>query len=178
MAKKLNKTRSAFFWGVTRITLGFVFLWAFIDKMFGLGFATCRATDGVVTTMCEKAWIEGGSPTAGFLKFGTKGSPLEGMFQSMAGNALWDWLFMLGLLGIGVSLILGIATRIATYSGVALMAFMYAAVFQPANNPIIDDHVVYALVLLGLGSSNETQALSMRAWWEKQDIVRRYPILK
>ncbi len=27
-------------WGVTRIAIGFVFFWAFVDKLFGLGFAT------------------------------------------------------------------------------------------------------------------------------------------
>ena len=43
---------------LTRILLGFVFLWAFLDKTFGLGYATEPA----------KAWINGGSPTTGFLK--------------------------------------------------------------------------------------------------------------
>src|SRR5687767_233968 len=42
---------------VTRIATGFVFLWAFLDKTFGFGFGTPAA----------KAWINGGSPTKGFL---------------------------------------------------------------------------------------------------------------
>ena len=29
--------------GVVRILLGFTFLWAFVDKTFGLGFATTKA---------------------------------------------------------------------------------------------------------------------------------------
>jgi len=37
---------------VLRITTGFVFLWAFLDKTFGFGYATPSA----------KAWIHGGSP--------------------------------------------------------------------------------------------------------------------
>src|SRR5688572_9064984 len=36
-----------------RLALGWVFLWAFLDKAFGLGFATSAA----------RAWIDGGSPT-------------------------------------------------------------------------------------------------------------------
>lgn len=40
-----------------RITTGFVFLRAFFDKLFGLGYATKSAN----------AWINGGSPTEGFL---------------------------------------------------------------------------------------------------------------
>ena len=34
-----------------RLVLGFTFMWAFIDKLFGLGYATPAA----------KAWISGGS---------------------------------------------------------------------------------------------------------------------
>jgi thiosulfate dehydrogenase [quinone] large subunit len=43
--------------GVLRIVMGLTFLWAFVDKMFGLGYATSPA----------QAWIHGGSPTKGFL---------------------------------------------------------------------------------------------------------------
>ncbi len=50
-------------WAVLRLGMGWTFSWAFIDKVFGLGFATKAAG----------AWLNGGSPTFGFLKFGTKG---------------------------------------------------------------------------------------------------------
>jgi hypothetical protein len=52
----------------------------------------------------------------GFLKFATKG-PFAGVFQAMAGNPLVDWLFMLGLLGIGLGLMLGIFMKISTFFG-------------------------------------------------------------
>ena len=42
---------------VLRIATGFVFLWAFLDKTFGWGYATTS----------EHSWINGGSPTKGFL---------------------------------------------------------------------------------------------------------------
>ncbi|HEU5470880.1 MAG TPA: hypothetical protein VFV67_09530, partial [Actinophytocola sp.] len=42
---------------LTRVGLGFIFAWAFLDKMFGLGYATPE----------QGAWINGGSPTKGFL---------------------------------------------------------------------------------------------------------------
>ena len=74
-------------WGLLRIMLGWIFLWPFLDKLFGWGFAT-EAGQG---------WLQGGSPTAGFLQFGTKG-PLAEYFQSLAGQAWVDWLFMAGLL--------------------------------------------------------------------------------
>ncbi|MFC4062642.1 hypothetical protein ACFOWE_30465, partial [Planomonospora corallina] len=37
------RTPAAYAFGVARIALGWVFLWAFLDKMFGLGFATPAA---------------------------------------------------------------------------------------------------------------------------------------
>ncbi|KAB8181519.1 hypothetical protein FH608_051010 [Nonomuraea phyllanthi] len=79
-------------WAVARISIGWIFLWAFLDKTFGWGFATPAA----------KAWINGGSPTTGFLK-GTGEHALGGFFGSLAGQAWVDWLFMAGLLGIGLT---------------------------------------------------------------------------
>ncbi|MFD7659099.1 hypothetical protein ACFV4N_34405, partial [Actinosynnema sp. NPDC059797] len=42
---------------VLRVATGLVFLWAFLDKAFGFGYATKAAN----------AWVDGGSPTRGFL---------------------------------------------------------------------------------------------------------------
>lgn len=120
-----------------RMGLGFIFLWAFVDKTIGLGFATTS----------EKAWINGGSPTYGFLTHGTHG-PFALFFQSLAGNALVDWLFMLGLLGVGLTLLLNYFTRIGAYVGIIMLALMYLAALPPENNPLIDDHLVYIVVLL------------------------------
>ena len=62
-------------WTILRLLLGWSFLWAFLDKMFGLGFATCRASDSSsIDYACDAAMIQGGSPTYGFLTFATEGS--------------------------------------------------------------------------------------------------------
>ncbi len=122
-----------------RISMGFVFLWAFFDKAFGLGFATTA----------ENAWINGGSPTNGFLSFAAKG-PFAELFHSLAGVAVVDWLFMLGLLGVGVALIFNRYIKWAALAGSAMLLLMYLAVLPPENNPIIDDHIVYILVLAAL----------------------------
>lgn len=128
---------------VLRISMGFVFLWAFLDKTFGLGFATT----------VEKAWINGGSPTTGFLSFATKG-PFAELFQSLAGIAIVDWLFMLGLLGVGVALIFNRYIKWAAIAGSAMLLLMYLAVLPPENNPIIDDHLIYILVFAVLAIRN------------------------
>ncbi len=119
-----------------RVALGFVFLWAFVDKVFGLGFATTA----------DKAWINGGSPTTGFLSFGVKG-PLADIFHSLAGVAVVDWLFMAGLLFVGLALMLNKYVKWACIAGSLMLFFMYLALLWPANNPIIDDHIIYIIAL-------------------------------
>lgn len=119
-----------------RLIMGFIFLWAFLDKTFGLGFATAP----------EKSWINGGSPTSGFLSFGTKG-PFAEIFQSLAGVALVDWMFMLGLLFVGLTLVFNKYVKWGCMAGVVMMILMWLATLFPENNPIIDEHIVYAFVL-------------------------------
>src|SRR5215204_4280278 len=97
---------AARFLAVFRVVLGFEFLWAFLDKTFGLGYATPSA----------RAWMNGGSPTKGFLSNVAVG-PFESTFHAWAGAPWADWLFMAGLLGIGVALILGVGLRTAAVSG-------------------------------------------------------------
>ena len=70
----------------------------------------------------------------------------------MAGAAWADWLFMIGLLAIGVALMLGIGMRIAAASGALLLGFMWMASLPLDNNPFMDDHLVYAMVLIGLAA--------------------------
>jgi thiosulfate dehydrogenase [quinone] large subunit len=69
-----------------------------------------------------------------------------------------DWLFMIGLLGIGLALILGVAIRPAAFSGALLLLLMWAAVWEPAKlaggqptgstNPIVDEHIVEIFALM------------------------------
>ena len=130
-------------WVALRITLGLILLWAFVDKLFGLGFATAS----------DKSWLMGTSPTAGFLGFATKG-PLAPLYHAMAGSLVVDWLFMLGLLLIGLSLVVGVGVRIAGYSGALLMFLMWTAVLPPEHHPFLDEHIVYGIILLTLAMSN------------------------
>ncbi len=91
MPRKKKETLNADkVWGIARIGLGFTLFYAFLEKLFGLGFTTCRdqATDAI-NIMCDSGWLAGGSPTTGFLNFGTSG-PFAELFQNMAGNPLID----------------------------------------------------------------------------------------
>jgi len=129
------KTEKFFFLSL-RIALALIFLWAFADKTFGLGFATPGAS----------SWLNGGSPTYGYLVNATNG-PFASFFTSLAGLAWVDWMFMAGLLGVGLSLLLNRYVLWGSIAGSLMLFLMYLATFQPVNNPLIDDHIVYILVL-------------------------------
>lgn len=143
-----------------RLSLGWVFLWAFLDKAFGLGHETAG----------KDAWVNGGSPTAGFLGFATKG-PFSDVYHQIAGQAWADWLFMLGLLGIGAALMLGVAMRAATAAGVLLLVLMWTAVLPPANNLFMDDHLVYAMVLVLIAALGAGRTFGLGKAWESMSIV-------
>lgn len=150
-----------------RISLGFIFLWAFLDKLFGLGFATTA----------EKSWLAGGSPTSGFLGNAVTG-PFAEIFHKLSGLVVVDWLFMIGLLLIGVALILGIGMKIATYTGSLLLFMMWLALLFPANNPVIDEHIIYILALFVLKSIEAGKSFGFGKAWSKLTIVKKFPILE
>jgi thiosulfate dehydrogenase [quinone] large subunit len=149
-----------------RIALGWVFLWAFLDKVFGLGIATTSA----------KAWINGGSPTKGFLS-SAKG-PFAGFYHSIAGTGPVNVLFMAALLAVGVALILGVGMRLAAAGGALLTVLMWTAVLPPASNPFMDDHLIYAAVLIVLALLGAGNTLGLGRVWAATPLVRRASWLK
>jgi thiosulfate dehydrogenase (quinone) large subunit len=152
-------------WAVTRLALGWIFLWAFLDKLFGLGHETPSA----------QSWLNGGNPTKGFLS-GSTGA-FSGIYHDIAGGWLVNWLFMLGLLFVGVTLMLGIAMRLGAAAGALMSVLMWSAVLPPANNPFMDDHLVYALVLAGLALAHAGDTLGLGRWWSQTAPVQRLPWL-
>ena len=171
---RMITARAARFLAVFRVVLGFEFLWAFLDKTFGLGYATPAA----------RAWINGGSPTKGFLSRVAVG-PLEGTFHAIAGAAWADWLFMAGLLGIGIALILGIGLRAAAVSGTVMMVLMWAAEWPLAKftsageptmstNPIVDYHIIFALALIALALTYAGHTWGLGKLWARLPFVQRH----
>jgi len=158
---------------LVRIALGLIFAWAFVDKVFGLGYATPSAG----------AWIDGGSPTKGFLG-GIKHGPFQSMFNSWAGDGWANWLFMLGLAGISVALLAGIGLRLAAVTGSLLLLLMWAAEWPfdrhtatgeltRSTNPVLDDHLIYALILITLAMLSAGTVWGLGKRWANLDFVRR-----
>jgi thiosulfate dehydrogenase [quinone] large subunit len=150
-----------------RIALGWIFLWAFLDKTFGLGHDTTNA----------KSWLNGGSPTKGFLGSAAKG-PFASFYHSIAGAGAVDVLFMVALLGIGAALILGIGMRLAGIAGAVLTVMMWTVVLPPDSNPFMDDHLIYAAVLLVLALLSAGDTLGLGRVWSATALVKRAAWLK
>ncbi|MEQ0557999.1 hypothetical protein ABJI51_02865 [Amycolatopsis sp. NEAU-NG30] len=150
---------------VLRIATGFVFLWAFLDKLFGFGYATPE----------KGAWINGGSPTKGFLS-GVHVGPFEPMFHAWAGTWWADSLFMLGLAAVGIAVIAGVGLRLSAAAGGLMMLLMWAAEWPFAlststgeathsTNPIVDYHIIYALVLIVLAAASAGHTWGLGRRW-------------
>ncbi|WP_327002085.1 DoxX family membrane protein [Dactylosporangium sp. NBC_01737] len=150
-----------------RIALGWVFLWAFLDKLFGLGHETAE----------KAAWINGGSPTNGFLGRAVAG-PFKDFYNGIAGAGWADWMFMLGLLGIGVALILGIGMRVAAAAAALLLVLMWTAVLPPENNPFMDDHLIYAGTIVGLALTQAGDTFGLGKRWAQTALVKKAPWLR
>lgn len=176
--KKHVVDTSLYAWALLRIALGYIFLWAFLDKLFGFGFATCKdKLTGAVDIGCNQSWIHGGSPTAGFLGHATSG-PFADFYHKLAGHAWVDWLFMLGLLVIGLGLVFGLYVRFAAFAGIALLLLMWSALLWPVNSPGVDEHIIYAIALFGVALIDENQVWGMRKWWHKTSLAKSLPFLR
>ena len=165
-----------------RICFGLTFLWAFFDKLLALGFATGTMTDpktGVtsVDRFGDAAWINGGSPTFGFLKFGADG-PFKGLYNSIAGAGWADFLFMMGLLGIGLALTFGFGMRLAGIFGAVLYLLMWTVALPPANNPVLDDHILGAISVLVLAHTLAGDIWGVGKAWARKSFVVKNPILR
>jgi thiosulfate dehydrogenase [quinone] large subunit len=160
-----------------RIAFGLTFLWAFVDKVFALGFHTGYDQTGTLDRFGDAAWINGGSPTEGFLKFGADG-PFKSFYNSIGGTAWADMLFMLGLLGIGLALTLGIGMRFAAVAGATMYVLMWTVVMPPENNPLIDDHILGALSVVALTLLNAGNTWGLGHWWSSTSLAKEYPVLR
>ena len=160
-----------------RIAFGLKFVWAFLDKTFALGFHTGYDQAGNLDRFGDAAWINGGSPTEGFLAFGADG-PFESFYHSIAGDAWADWLFMIGLLGIGVALTLGIGMRIAAAAGALLYLLMWTVVLPPENNPVLDDHILGAISLVVLALTHAGDTWGLGRPWSRTQLAQDYPVLR
>ncbi|GGN87003.1 MULTISPECIES: DoxX family membrane protein [Haloarcula] len=117
---------------------------------------------------------------AGFLANAIpEGNPFTGMFVAMAGNPAIDWLNMLGLTLAGLALLLGAFVRFAAFWGAVMMLFYWLASLQGgllaglpvAHGWVVDDHIVYAVLLFGLGAFGAGRILGLDSYLEDMSLI-------
>jgi thiosulfate dehydrogenase [quinone] large subunit len=114
------------------------------------------------------------------------GNPLGGMWTAMAGSPLIDQLVMWGLTLTGLGLILGALVRWSAFWGAVMMLFFWAAALEGgilqglplAHGWVVDDHIVYAALLFGLGAIGAGRILGVDAYLEEMDFVKNTPALR
>lgn len=149
---------------IIRVSLGWVFFWAFIDNAFGI-------KAGAI----ESGYFGGKSPTEYFLGVIVAENTFGDIFGPMGGNAIVDFLFMFALFGLGISLLLGIGRKIAGVSGALLMFMMWASGIPLSNNPFMDVHIIYMFLILMFGFT-EIKGILFVPQWAK--ISEKYPFLE
>ena len=84
---------------------------------------------------------------------------------------------MLGLLAIGVSLLFGIAMRFTAAAGSVLLVLMWSASLPPQDDLFRDNHIIYALLLIGLALVGAGNTLGLGRRWAPTNPVERHPWL-
>jgi len=107
------------------------------------------------------------------------GNPFASVFANMAGSPLVDMLVMWGLTLTGLALVVGAFVRWSAFWGAVMMLMFWAAALEGglmqglplANGWVIDDHVVYAMLLFGLGAVGAGRILGVDGFLEELDLV-------
>jgi len=151
---------------VLRLATGFIFLWAFLDKTFGLGFST----------LSKASWLSGGAPSQGFLKSPAVTGPFKGFFAAIA-SPTTDVLFMLAMLAVGAAVMAGIGLRISAIAGTIVLLFMYLAEWPftanaASTNPLVDYHVIYALALIVIAVVSAGDTWGLGRAWKRLNVVQ------
>lgn len=103
------------------------------------------------------------------------GNPFGGVWTTMANDyvGIIDPLNAWGLTLVGLALLLGAFVRWSAFWGAVIMAFYWAASIPLENGLLVDDHVVYALLLFGLGAFGAGRILGVDAYLETRDLVKQ-----
>jgi thiosulfate dehydrogenase [quinone] large subunit len=124
---------------------------------------------------------------AGFLQFAVpEGNPFIGLWQGFAGSPIIDGLVAWGLTLTGLGLVLGVLVRWNAFLGAVMLLFFWAASLYGGLSQglplehgwLIDDHIVYALLLFGLGAFGAGRILGIDTIIEGSGFVKRNPWLR
>jgi thiosulfate dehydrogenase [quinone] large subunit len=104
-----------------------------------------------------------------------EGNPFVGLWAALASDWLWliDPLNQWGLTLVGLALLVGAFVRWSAFWGAVMMLFYWLASFPLEHSFIVDDHLVYAVLLFGLGAFGAGRILGLDAWLEDTALVQQ-----
>ena len=149
---------SLFILGILRIALGWLFLYAGLTKIINPSWTASSYLSAAKTFPEFYLWLTSDSilPIVNFIN---------------------EW----GLVLLGISLILGIGVRLSSVLGVILMILYYLPILEfptIGHGYIVDEHIVYALVLTFFAAVRAGRYWGLESWCASLPICRRFPGLR
>ena len=142
-----------------RVSLGWMFLYAGITKILNPEWSAA-------------GYLKGAKTFAGFYQWLTQPEILPIV------NFINEW----GLTLLGASLILGIFVRLSGVLGAALMAMYYFPILQfpypNAHSYIVDEHIIYAAVLLFLAVIKAGRVWGLERWCSNLPVCQKVSWLR
>ena len=126
-----------------------------------------------ITKVLDPAWT-----SVGYLRGAKTFAPLY-QWLALPSNIGWvDALNTWGLVLLGVSLLLGIGVRFSSTLGAVLMLLYYFPVLafpRVGHGYIVDEHIIYAIVLLFFAAARAGRTFGLDRWCAGLPICRRFP---
>ncbi len=142
-----------------RLSMGWLFFYAGITKILNPNWSAAGYLKGAKTFTGFYQWLA--SPEI---------LPFTNFFN--------EW----GLTLIGAALILGVFVRLSSVLGAAIMVLYYFPILVfpkvGTNSYLVDDHIIYALVLLLLAAIRAGQYFGLEKWCAGLPLCSRYPALR
>ncbi len=154
----MTKTQKLFLF-LTRVAMGWLFFYAGITKVL------------------NPEWS-----AAGFLKGAKTFTSFYGSLAQPGTIEIINFANEWGLTLLGVSLILGIGVRLSSFLGAVLMILYYLPRLQfphpDPNSYIVDQHIIYALLLLYFATIKAGRIWGLENWCAKLPICLKIPKLR
>lgn len=136
---------------------------------------------GGLTKLMDPSWT-----AAGYLSNVPAGNPFVTLWSSMAGVPLVDQLVVWGLVLTGLGLIFGALLRWSAFWAAAMNLLFWASSLEGgitqglpvAHGWVVDSHIVYIALLLGLGAFGSGRILGVDQYLENTSIVESNQWLK
>ncbi len=131
---------------------------------------------GGIVKVLDPEWT-----AAGFLQFAIpEGNPFTSLWASFAGNPVIDGLVAWGLTLTGLCLIFGLLVRWSAFWGAFMMVMFWMASltgglgqFLPLEHGwVFDDHLIYAILLFGLGALGAGRVFGLDKFVENSEFVQ------